>query len=576
MRCLLALLPALALAQAPPPEVRASSRPYVPLILRAESNLVQVGVVVRDSKGRAVAGLEQKDFRILADNKEREITGFSVETRASSSSPTPAKPGEPATSAAAASPANPRFLSLFFDDFSTATGDLARTKIAAKRFVQDGLGPADRAAIFATSAGMLTSFITDKPQLLAAIDRIQPHPHFSEAGETACPRITPYDAYLIANHMGGLILKAKVDELKSCATAPPQDSPYIGKGPPPAQFDGATLLVEGQAERTWGQVKIVSQMTLDGITAAIDALARANGPRILLIASSGFLTGPLLEPIQNRIIDRSLRAGVVINALDAKGVFSEAPGRFFGELPISKFAPPQVLLWESVNAVAAKEVPTDVLSELAAGTGGLFFHHDNDLSFGFRELGAVPETTYMLAFKPENADDGKFHHLRVRLAKSHPYTLQSRPGYVAIAQPVTEDVARTELDRRMATFEIAQAFPASVRMDFGSKTANGHTPVKLDAHVEIAGLKFPERDGRRVQRLTFVAALIDSHGNTLAAREGSLDFALTAERLESLTKSGVNLGLTLEVPPGDYRLRAVIAEAVETKLTALAYAVKVP
>jgi len=113
-------------------------------------------------------------------------------------------------------------------------------------------------------------------------------------------------------------------------------------------------------------------------------------------------------------------------------------------------------------------------------------------------------------------------------------------------------------------------------MDFGSKTANGHTPVKLDAHVEIAGLKFPERDGRRVQRLTFVAALIDSHGNTLAAREGSLDFALTAERLESLTKSGVNLGLTLEVPPGDYRLRAVVAEAVETKLTALAYAVKVP
>jgi hypothetical protein len=128
----------------------------------------------------------------------------------------------------------------------------------------------------------------------------------------------------------------------------------------------------------------------------------------------------------------------------------------------------------------------------------------------------------------------------------------------------------------MATLDVAQALPASVRMDFGAKTANGHTPVKVEAHVEIAGLKFPERDGRPVQRLTVVAALVDQSGNTMAAREGSLDFALTPERLESLTKSGVNLTLTLEVLPGDYRLRAVVAEAVESKLTAMAYAVKVP
>jgi hypothetical protein len=79
-----------------------------------------------------------------------------------------------------------------------------------------------------------------------------------------------------------------------------------------------------------------------------------------------------------------------------------------------------------------------------------------------------------------------------------------------------------------------------------------------------------------MQRLTFVAALVDTHGNTLAAREGWLDFALTAERFASLVQSGVNLTLTLDAPAGDYKLRAVIAEGVESKLTALAYAVKVP
>jgi hypothetical protein len=66
-------------------EVRLSSQPYAPqpFTFRTESRLVEVGVTVRDSHGRAVPGLTQSNFRIFDDGKQRKIAAFS-EIRAGS------------------------------------------------------------------------------------------------------------------------------------------------------------------------------------------------------------------------------------------------------------------------------------------------------------------------------------------------------------------------------------------------------------------------------------------------------------------------------------------------------------
>ena len=78
-------------------------------------------------------------------------------------------------------------------------------------------------------------------------------------------------------------------------------------------------------------------------------------------------------------------------------------------------------------------VIADVLAELAQGTGGVFFHNDNDLRAGFNALAADPPH-YILAFSPKNVKlDGKFHALKISLAeKRKGYAIQARRGYFAV------------------------------------------------------------------------------------------------------------------------------------------------
>jgi VWFA-related protein len=586
---LMIALTALGQTSAPNEEVRVSSRPYLPpsTVLRVESSLVQVGVVVRDPKGRAVSGFKREDFRILDQGKERDISNFTVDALSESAAPPPAAMTAPLAGAPAGSTPVPvkrsRFIALFFDDVGTPTGDIMRTKVAGKRFVEDGLASSDQVAVFTTSGGRITEYSADKARIAAAIDKINAHPRFSENGLSSCPRITPYDAYLISNYMGEHIILLKLQEFRVCGTPPPPPPPGCRGCPSPQQLDPARNMILTQAEQTWGQVKVVSQSTLEAIRGAVHDLARQRGTRMVLLVSSGFLAGTLFEE-RDRVINDALRAEVVINSLDAKGLFVEAPGRPWTENPApGPGLPPTAFAWETMSAVAAKEAPSEVLSDLAAATGGLFFHHNNDYSFGFRELGSVPDVTYLLGFRPGEAEvDGKYHNLKVHLASNagrSGYVIEARPGYFAAkrgaAAPPTA-TPRDRLDAEVNGGDAANDFPLKVHVDLGAKLLNGAAPMDVQFHIDAAALPFPQKNDRHVQRLTLVAALFDASGKMITAKEGTMELALKDDLFQRFKKDGVNLSLTLGAPSGAYRLRAVVQEGIENKVAATASDVSVP
>ncbi len=527
---------------------------------------METGVVVRDQEGRAIAGLDKGDFKIFDDGKEREITAFAVETSTRAGAPPAVPPGGTSSVVDAGVPAqvpaaaNPRYVAILFDDVHTLQGDLSRTRLAAVRFVKEGLQPGDRAGIFTTSETAAMGFTAEKPKLIEAIQKLQAHPRMSENGIMPCPRITPYQAYLIVS-LDVPALQAAIDEANSCAESTPQPPTDLMR----TAAAGLTLqLVRAQAEQTWDQARMISQFTLDEIQHVVDILAKMLGSRVLLLASSGFLAGTL-EYEQNRIIDRALAAGVVINALDAKGLFAETPVRTPDQLMYLTALPTSTAVFEATTQGGQLQEANSPLSYLAQSTGGLFFHDSNDLNLGFKELAAVPEVTYLLGFRPGDIREGRYHKLSVKLLRKGYYTVQARRGYFAAkAQPAAPD-PRQKLDQEVMAEDVLAGFPATVATEAGT-SPGGHPLIWVTVHVDLRKLTFANKDAHRLQRLTFIAALLDAQGKLVTAKEGRMDLELTETTYTRLIESGVNAKLSLEAAPGAYRLREVVTEALEGKI----------
>jgi len=164
--------------------------------------------------------------------------------------------------------------------------------------------------------------------------------------------------------------------------------------------------VRMEAEETWRRVRAIANDTLASIDRVVGHLAQMPGSRVLLLASSGFF-GQTLEKQQQTVIDHAIHSGVVINALDSKGMYAEAPpGCRPGDpnpakcmIDTGSFGAPSVLT-ETIALTERLMVVNTAMADMAHGTGGEFFHNNNDLHAGLRRLGAV-EVVYHMSFRPE-------------------------------------------------------------------------------------------------------------------------------------------------------------------------------
>jgi VWFA-related protein len=570
-----------------PGEVRLSSRPYVlEATLRAESRLVQLEVVVRDSHGRAVPGLTKDNFVLFDGSTKRELTAFSVdtftapvETSPHSASPVPDKSTQPpAPTPVAQLPSQNlafrRWIGLLFDDLNTAPGDLAHAKIAASRFIKEAVQSGDRIAVFTTSRGRASEFTDDSKAILVAVTKVQSHPRISPGGVAQCPRITAYEAYQIVKGDPSA-MKAKVSEACTCSGGPP-----CGEDLPDTAFENLTptdpskgggipteilVAVLAQAQQTWDQARIASQVTLDAIESNLNQLARMPGKRMLLLASSGFLSNTL-DQEQDSIINKALRAGVVINSLDAKGLYAEAPGRPLNESVESVGLGVSTMVFEMRTLGDRLEEVDSALARFAESTGGLLFRNNNDLNLGFRQLGLLPSCTYLIGFAP--SEDGKYHKIKVELKNVRHDLVQVRPGYFAPTSGTSHQPSALEkMEVLMRGSGERTDLPTTISEKLGTATP-GERELTIQVHIDIQKIIFEQQKDRHVQKLIFLAALFDSQGNFVTGKQADMELALKPESFDRFSKTGINGVMQLEVRPGTYRLRMVVQEALHGNLSA--------
>jgi VWFA-related protein len=531
--------------------------------LRTDSNLVEVGVVVRDSRGRAIGGLGKDDFEIEDAGKKREITAFSVETFA----PIVAQPS--AAKTADAIPENTksqlrlRYVALLFDDFSMPFAQQVYVKAAARRFIKESLARGDRVGLFTTSGRQIVPFTADVAKLVAAVDQYNSFPRIPDGG--ICPKLTPYDAYVIANKIDYETLKIKVAELLRCFSGrrdpsrnnPTKSNDMIGSFADKPTKEQKEMMM--RADAMWAQIRDTSARSLETMGKLVDYMGQLPGRRMVLLASSGFLV-KTLELEHQKVISRALRAEVVINALDAKGLYTEEPPE------ISRGVDVRSLIRMTFLGTKEKDLSNDIMVTLAMSTGGLFFDNNNDLDLGFRKLGMIPEVSYLLGFSPEEAPNGKYHGLKVRMKSRNQYMIQARLGYWAVPNQQQEPPAQERMvDREVMGSNTLKELPALID-SAPSRTDNGDPALDVVLHLDARKFHFLEKDGVRTQRLVFIAALFDGSGNFVAGKETEIRFALKEPTFNRMTESGLDMSLTLQAPPGTYRLRGVAQDAIDGKI----------
>jgi VWFA-related protein len=547
-------------------EIDVHSTVYVPRLpgaLKVDATLVETDVVVRDGRGRAVAGLKKENFEIRDEGKKREIRLFSAATAVHADA---AAPGAGASSGATptkAGAARARWIGLLFDDLNSAAGDLISARAAAVRFLKEGLQPGDHVAVFTTFGRQVLAFTTDTAAITEALNKLSPHPMTPQPG--FCPSLTSYEAYLIYSRQDPGVLPVKVEEARRCSNQPPArgrrgSSDAVDDSSP----DPVVQQVVQQASQIWQQVELNSRNTLYAFRDIVDYMGRLQGDRLVLAASSGFLSGTLLME-QDELVNRALHAGVVIDALDAKGLYTQTPVESVAGMTVRS------AIMQASMGTRPQMVANDALANLAYSTGGIFFHNNNDLTAGIREMMA-PEVTYQMGFAPDETPNGKYHKIKVTVNPGKGMDVQFRPGYMALAPKVEERAAPRRIDEEVLAAEDHHDAPVK----FAVTMNEGEGPnVSSVLHVDLKNLTFKEAFGVHSQKLIFISALMDPQGNFVSGEESAIDLALKDATLKQYLEGGLNLATKLQVPKGSYRLREVLQVAGDGKITSATLPVEV-
>ena len=539
-----------------------SSRDTAPTF-KVRVNLVLVRVVVRDQQGKVVPNLHKEDF-VLSDNrKPQTISTFSVETPeshvvATTTSADPNAVVDPEAAKAVSAALPQRFVSVVFDDEHLTMQDAMFVRNAAGKFL-DSLAASDRVGVYSTS-GQFTQEFTDDHELLRK-SLLKIIPHSPTQGIHDCPDISYYEADLIQNKNDSQALGIATEDTVQCA--------FNGDE---TQTTAARAMAQAQASIVVGREDSSTEYALRHMEDVMRRLGSMPGQRVMVFLSPGFITSTLHLEF-SELVDRATKSNIVINTIDARGLYTPDMGDISQPATGSYRTSGYRLSYQ----VAAQLAQEDVLAELADGTGGTFFHNRNDVDEGLREAGAAPGMTYLLGFSPQNMKlDGSMHTLKVTFAHKTNYKIQARHGYFAprhVTDPVEE--AKQEIQEALFSQDEIRDLPVDLHTQF-FKTDSYQAKLAVLTHVDIKGVHFRKADGRTRDDLTVATAIFDENGNYVTGGEKIVEMKLLDPTYERLSRSGLNLKTSFDVKPGTYLVRQVVRDSEGSQLAARNGAVVIP
>jgi VWFA-related protein len=546
MRTTIALivLAVLAQAQAPAP-------PQPPVTFKVEVNYVEIDANVTDAQGNFVRTLTRDDFQLLEDGKPQALTAFSMVDIpiARPDPPLFAKTAIAPDVVSNRTPFEGRVFVIVLDDLHTRFNQTARTRGAARQFVERFVGANDLVAVVNTSGygRSMQDFTSNRQLALKAIDT------------------------------------AMGNKADSSTKAALQDY-YMNQGQPGPPSNANAGFNELQRYNNARN----AMRTLKNLA---DFMAGMRGRRKAVVYFSEGVNYNVSDPFNNPhatdvqrevrdLIAAATRANVNIYSVDPRGVASGVEdGIELGSMPVDGSI-------KTTDLMEEMRIEQDSLRVVADETGGFALLNQNDFRNGFARILDDNSSYYVLGYYPTNEKlDGRFRNVQVKLLKPG-LKVRARRGYVApTAAKKEKDKPEkgSPAERTSAPLRDAMESPIAISgltiSAFAApfKGSGVNDAIAMAIEVDGSGLKFAQNPaGLFADELEVTLFAADAGGKIKDGARDVIALALKPQTHDLVRQGVFRVIRRIQVPPGKYQLRIGARESGGGRVGTVIYELDAP
>jgi VWFA-related protein len=535
-------------------------------VIKVNSNLVNVDVMVKDKKGKPITDLKGEDF-ILSENGVRQNIEFFDSTLVADNAPRQA--GSVSTSTTPRSPNNlPRnIISLIFDAQTTEGANLKHVRDGMTKYIRERISDSDSVALFVISGGlqMLQSFTNDKTKLISAVEKAD---HINTLSTTSEQRALN-DA-----------ITALRDQLSTLPSPDAVDTPAGGSSAAQAMI--ARRVLEQYVQMRSALSAQQTRPILAALAAICEGQRAIPGKKTVVVFSQGFIAPQALDWQVQSTIDLANRANVSIYIIDSTGLTGGTPqsgalvpgGALAGiSSAVSQEQRIRAGAGESVFDVSRQEGlnrQQDLLYRISGDTGGQFIKNTNDIAAGLDRIDVEIRSRYTLAYRSTDPNfDSSFRKVKIEVRRPDAKVI-ARSGYYAI--PPSQIVPLSPEDKKLlANLETPSGnatLPLSLQLT-SFRSLPGSYVVPLTFEIPPTAVTF-EKKGDKQRLQLDVLGLVRLEGDTkiLSRLGGAFDVDLTATQYESILKDKIFYRQDIQLWSGTYTIELVVRDRVSGRVAA--------
>ena len=501
--------------------------------MRTTAQEVLLDFIARDKHQKLVTNLRQEDVEVLEDGVPQTLRSFQYRGGRGESGPESGLASGDTGAGAASSPDREiNLVSLVFQGLGAASRREAAQ--AAKGLLANDLDPDTYAGVFVLTnrLALLQQYTNDPDLLYKAVDRAMGGAHQQFVKE----------------------MEAEVAKLNRLSAPPDR---FQANDPGSAEERGPQT-----PDHFTGSERQMARMTLDALTGyagnlSIDALqklieaqAQLPGRKTVIYFAEGLML-PSEEPERFRAaVSAANRASVTFYTVDPSGLSAASPLRLSGTGRLST----------GLNRGKEND-PKENLRNLAEETGGFAISDTNDARMALRHVMEEVRAHYEVAYAPTSSNyDGHFRTIEMR-ARKPGIRLQGRKGYFALPLLGGESLAPFEFDALKAL----NSQPSPHAFDFHAgvltfRAAADATECRAVFSVPSRALHFKGDAPFFHIHAAFLALVKDEQDQVVRKISRDLLFQAPSEKRAEFERGEVTVMLPLSLPPGRYRLEAVVKD----------------